>query len=135
MYLLFHQVKIHRAADRERHRFNGEHSHGSPPGQGPRSEAVVRKLSEVEYKPRSHHPSRSIESPGLGQNQPIRVIATGTAPMYRPQGVKIDRTNRKVAASAARKGQSEGSAEGSRRSGSASPAVVSSNSRRSRRKP
>src|SRR4051794_15147123 len=110
MRLLHHQVQVGRGADRERRGLDREHSDSAPPGQRASPEPVVRQTVEVEYEPGFHQPSRSMDSRGSGQNQPIRVMATGTAPMYSPQGVKIDNTNKNVAARAARNGQREGSA-------------------------
>src|SRR3569833_3346835 len=132
---LHHQVEIDDRAQGKCHRFEGKHADRAPPGQRAGTESVIGELCQVHGKVRWHHPSRSIDPVGLGQNQPINVMATGTAPMYRPQGVKIVRMNRRVAARAARSGQMLGSADGSNKSGLASPAVVSNSSRRSVRNP
>ncbi len=75
-------------------------------------------------------------SSGLfGQNHPIIVTNTGTAPYTTPQGVKIDQTNKIVVAIAVRNGQMDGLGNNRRWSGSASSTCVTSTSRASERSP
>src|SRR3954469_21190987 len=66
----------------------------------------------------------------FGQNQPIRVIATGIDPQTTAQGEKIDQMSRMAVAMAANSGQIELSGEGSRIWGSAVITLVMTSSRR-----
>jgi hypothetical protein len=49
-----------------------------------------------------------LDSFAFGQNQPVRVMNSGTAPIGIAQGVKIEPMKKPVVATAARKGQIDG---------------------------
>ena len=71
----------------------------------------------------------------VGQNQPIRQIASGMHPQTRAHSWKIEPMNRAVVATEVHRGHRLGSAEVWRRSGSPSTGVVKSTSRRSAASP
>src|SRR5690606_15335282 len=89
------------------HALDRDEAGRAPPQAAAMAKRVFGQARDVEAFGRRAHDSSS-SSPGLGQNQPIRVTASGRAPTGTAQGVKIEPTNRPAVASAARNGQIEG---------------------------
>src|SRR6185436_4309464 len=125
--------------DGEHRPFDRDHSHRRPPHERPMPECIRGQPRDVDRGTRAHDSTsrkastRASPSGGFtsmdsilavsslsGQNHPISVIATGTAPHTIAQGVNTLPMNMTVVSSAARKGQIDGLGRMATWSGSAS---------------
>src|SRR5829696_4806043 len=126
------EVEVRARGEREPHALDGAEAERAPPHRAFGPEPVggeARQIGDGSLP----HPSSSLLP--FGQNQPISVIATSAPPQTTAHGLKIDATKVIPVAIAARKGQIDGSGEGSRSSARASVTVLAINSRLSTLRP
>src|SRR3954465_1839889 len=111
------QVQVGAGRQSKTHSLQRYERERTPPDRATRAKAGSRQSRDVLNEPLLHRSSSGISS---GQNQPIRVIVTGTEPHTIAHGVKIEPRKVPPTAMAASKGQIVGTGELSRSCGRAS---------------
>src|SRR3954451_4677603 len=105
------QIEIRHESQPERRGFYQAEADGSPPHNAAMAKGVGRQVGNVENRVQFHRVlgtadgcGSELDSFAFGQNQPVKVMNSGTAPTGIAQGVKIEPMKKPVVATAARKG-------------------------------
>src|SRR5205814_3876082 len=109
------QIEIGHESQPERGGFYQAEPDGSPPQDATMAKGVTRQVGNIENRVQLHRVlgaaagcGSELDSFAFGQNQPVKVMNSGTAPIGIAHGVKIEPMKKPVVATAARKGQIDG---------------------------